>query len=217
MHESITHTLKAAVSQMANCGCDSCMAAQKVLDPDGDGDIDIGSIDDPDSDSADLTNGRDGDMKRAVEGLVERILEQKLSPVYSRLQGIAGTLARSNATQPNTSTLETLITSAITRAVEAAATASESSLDRVHAELSAVKGQVDVIANTPMPGAPVMNASAMTRPVEKTLVTDPYGRPRSSGSSVADAVAAMSMAGQLNTIDKQVDAVAAALAAQRRG
>jgi hypothetical protein len=150
------------------------------------------------------------DMERTVLALVERALH----PVYARLQSIAGTFARHNTPSENTS-IETLVTSAISRAVEGAGLATQSSLDEVRAELSAVKGQVDAVANTPVPGAPVMNAGSLPRPVDKRLPTDPYLPPQRSGSSVYDAVAALSGAGHLDTVEKQVDAVAAALAAQR--
>jgi hypothetical protein len=106
------------------------------------------------------------------------------------------------------------MTSAITRAVEAVSAANTSSLSEVRADLSAVKETVGKIADTPMPGAPVMHAGS--RPIDKRLATDPYELPASRGAT-ADAVAAMFNAGQLNSTEKQVDAVAAALAAQRRG
>lgn len=215
MHKGIGHTLQAAVSQMQNCGCDGCSAAMKQLDPDGDGDIDFGGYDDPDGDADSLYTDGDGDMSRSLESLVERILEQKLSPVYARLQGIAGTLARSNAAP--TTALDTLIDGAITRAVEAAVTANASSLSEVRAELSAVKGTVDKIADTPVPGAPVMHASSTRPPVEKRLATDPYQAQRNSGSAVYDAIAQLSAQGQLDTLDKQVDALHAGLVAQRGG
>lgn len=217
MHTSIKHTLRAAKSQMKNCGCPNCGAAMKLIDPDEDDDIDMGGYDDPDHDWQSLyTNNQttNDDMERVVTGLVERALH----PVYARLQGIAGTLAHNNAPSSQTSfAFETIVTGAITRAVEAATTANKSSFDEVRAELSAVKGQVDRIAETPMPGAPIMNAGAMPRPIEKRLPTDPYQAPVRSGSSVYDAVATLSSAGRLSTVDQQVDAMAAVLAAQRRG
>jgi hypothetical protein len=219
MHNSIGHTLHAAVSQMQNCGCEDCQAALKLIDPDDDGDIDLGGYDDPDNDWQSLYGDQSSqDMERTVIGIVERAIQ----PVYIRLQGIAGMLAKSNAvaTKPNTTTLETIVSGAITRAVEAATAANASNLDEVRASLGAVKGQVDAIANTPMPGAPVMNTNAIppqSQPVDKQLTTDPYARPERSGSSVYDAVAAMAQSGQLDTTEKQVDAVARALAAQRHG
>jgi len=220
MHTSIGHTLHAASTMMQNCGCDNCQAAMKLIDPDGDGDVDLGGYDDPDHDWQSLYGNQsttNDDMGRAISGMIERALQ----PVYSRLQGIAGTLARGNA-HSNTASIETIVSGAITRAFEnvdakLAELPSKSSFDEVRAELSAVKGQVDRIADTPVPGAPIMNAGALPRPVEKRLPTDPYQAPQRSGSSVYDAVASLSKSGQLNTVEQQVDAVAAALAAQRRG
>lgn len=222
MHDSIGHTLKAAASQMQNCGCEVCQAAMKMLDPDGDGDIDLGGYDDPDNDADQLYGGgSDGDMDRAVAAALERVLpgaiERALNPAYARLQGIAGTLSRS-FTSPAEASINSFVDSAITRAVEAANAAHESSLSEVRADLSAVKETVGKIADTPVPGAPVMHANSLPRPVEKRLATDadPYQMPISRGAT-ADAVAALFASGQLDTTEKQVDAVAAALSAQRRG
>lgn len=216
MHSGIGHTLKAAMSQMQNCGCEDCQAAMKMIDPDHDGDIDMGGYDDPDSDWQSLySGGGDGDMERKLSGLIERVLDARLHTVYARLQGIAGTLARVHAA-PTEASLHTLISGAIERAVASANEANASSLSEVRADVSAVKATVERIENTPMPGAPIQNAGSLPRPVEKRLATDPYRMPNSAGAT-ADAVAALFNAGQLNTTEKQVDAVAAALAAQRKG
>jgi hypothetical protein len=219
MHKGIGHTLHAAVSQMQNCGCDVCQDAMKKIDPDGDGDIDLGGYDDPDKDAEALYGEATDDMERTISGIVEQTLQSQLSPIFARLQGIAGTLARANAGvfSQDISSYESIVTSAITRALEAGNVATTSSLAEVRADLSAVKEQVDRIAETPLPGMPVMNAGATPRPVEKQLATDPYQRPRSSGSSVYDAISLLNGAGQLDTVEKQVEAVAAALAQQQRG
>lgn len=220
MHAGIAHTLHAAMSQMQNCGCDNCTAAAKMIDPDMDGDVDMGGYDDPDNDWQALYGESDGDAERTIAATVERVLQEKLIPVYQRLQSIAGTLARSNATPAIDSIVETSITRAL-QTVDArlADLPSRSSLDEVRTELSVVKGQVERIAETPIPGAPVQYASA-TRPpqaVEKRLSTDPYQAPQRSGSSVYDALSAMSAQGMLDTTDKQTDAIAAALMAGRQG
>lgn len=213
-HQAIAHVLKGAVAMMQNCGpdCDSCMKAQKLIDPDGDGDIDIGSFDDPDQDADDLYNGRDADMERTIVGIVERAL----APVYARLQSIAGTLARSsNPHVSNNSSLESMVTGAISRALADLPT--RSSFDAVRAELSAVKGQVDRIAETPVPGMPIMHANSIPRPVEKRLATDPYQAPPKSSSAVYNALQQLSEAGMLDNPEKQADAVAAGFLAQRYG
>jgi hypothetical protein len=218
MHESIAHTLHAAVSQMKNCDCPDCQAAIKMIDPDDDGDIDLGGYDDPDNDWRSLydKNGNPEDMERVVTSLIERSLQ----PVYSRLQGIAGTLARTNALPMN---IDSLISSSITRAFETldaklAALPTQSSLDEVRAELSAVKGRVEDIAEQPQPGGPIMNASAMPMPraIDKTLATDPISQqPQHNYGAVYEALSELAKRGGLDSIDKQVDAMAAALAAQR--
>lgn len=217
MHTGIGHTLKAAVSQMKNCGCEDCQAVMKMIDPDGDGDIDMGGYDDPDQDWQSLYGG-DANADRALSGIVERLLMQQITPILARLNGIAGSLARSN--NPITS-LETIMTSAITRAVEAASVANESSLSEVRASVDAVKATVDRIDATPVPGAPIMNAGALPRPaLPKQLPTDPmrdpYARPKSSGSAVADAMRQLSEMGYLDTEQRQVDAMAAGLLLQQQ-
>lgn len=214
-HTSIKHMLHAAAAAMRNCAddCPQCSVALKHIDPDGDLDIDLGGYDDPDNDWQSLYNDNDGDMERSIVALIERAL----TPVYARLQGIAGALSRSYTPATNTTAIESFVSGAITRAIEAATSATTSNLAEVRAELSAVKETVGKIADTPMPGAPIQNTSALPRPTDKTLPTDPYQMPYRSGSAVYDAVAALSAAGRLDTVDKQVDAVAAALAAQRRG
>jgi hypothetical protein len=68
-----------------------------------------------------------------------------------------------------------------------------------------------------MPGGPILNAGAMPRPpIEKQLATDPMSQqPRQSFGAVYDAISEMAQRGGLNTPERQVDAMAAALAAQR--
>lgn len=220
LHDSIGHTLMAAKSQMQNCaeaGCDECAAALKQLDPDNDGDIDAfgGAFGDTDNDAADLYGGNDdGDTARALEGLIERIVQTQLSSVYSRLQGIASALARSIPSVDMTS-FESLVTGAIARAVEAADAKTATSLSEVRAEVSAVKATVERIDATPLPGAPP--GPGARPPVDKQLATDPYQPPRQSGSSVYDALSRMSEAGLLDTPEQQANALAAGLLAQRQG
>ena len=232
MHEGIGHALKSAVSSMKNCGCDNCTAAMKMIDPDGDNDIDMGGYDDPDGDWQSLYGGDgNGDTARAImglSGLIEDLIEKQLSPVYARLQGIAGAIARSN-TAPTEASLHTIITGAIERAMNAATTANASNLAEVRASQETEKERVDslirrveVIANTPVPGAPIMNTNSLPRPaLAKQIPTDPprdpYAPPKSTGSSVADAMRTLSEQGWLNTEQRQVDALAAGLLLQQQG
>jgi hypothetical protein len=208
MHTSIGHTLKAAVAQMNNCGCDTCNAVSHIIDPDDDGDVDLGGLLDTDNDASKLD--ATAVNERVLTGMVERML----TPVYARLQNIAGTLAKTN-----TSNIDQVITSSITRALEALDTKlenlpSQASLDKVQAELATVKDQVVKIAETPMPGGPVMNASV----INKSLPTDPPVQQQQTYENygaVYDAIANLSRSGELNTPDRQVQAMAAGLAAQR--
>lgn len=213
MHDSIGHTLKAAHSQMQNCGCEDCAAAMKMLDPDNDGDIDLGGYLDPDNDADSLYGGSDGDMERNITGIIERILDAKLSAVYARLQGIAGTLARSNAAPTS---LDTLITGVIERTVEAVQTANASSWSEVRAELSAVKETVERIDATPLPGAPIQNTSALPRPANKHLATDPA--PAAPRGALYDAMATQfarnAQSGAYRSLDEQIQDMAAVLAVQ---
>lgn len=218
MHDSIAHTLRAAYTQMQNCGCDNCNAAMKLIDPDGDKDIDLGGYDDTDNDWQSLYGG-DGGGSAEMERTIISMLERALSPVYVRLQAIAGTIARSSNATPQIPNIEALMESTITRAMEATITATKSELGEVRSALAEVKDQVNRIADTPMPGAPILNTGALPRPtpVQKTLSTDPYQAPPRSGSSVYDAIARMSEQGMLDTPERQADAVAAGLMAQRMG
>lgn len=218
MHKSIGHTLRAASAQMKNCNCDDCQRAMQMIDPDGDGDVDMGGYDDPDADWQSLYGGSAGsedDMERAVQAIIERAVQ----PVYLRLQSIAGAFARNSTTN-----IDRVVVSSIERAVASleekleakiADLPTQSSLDEVRAELTAVKGQVDKIAEQPMPGGPVLNAPA----VEKRIPTDPIipaQTQRYSYGAVYDAISQLARQGQLDTQDKQVDAMASALIAQRR-
>jgi len=213
MHDSIGHTLKAAASQMKNCDCNDCQSALRVLDPDNDGDIDFegGFGQDTDKDAQ--------DMERVVTSLIER----SLSPVYSRLQKIAGNLSKINLSTTQTENIDTIVVSAVNRALEImdvkldakmATLSTQTSLDELRAEMSAVKGQVVKIADQPIPGGPVLNAGA----VEKKLPTDTqYRTQEPSYGAVYDAITNLARNGKLDTPDKQVEAMTAGLRAQRQG
>src|SRR5256886_4841155 len=175
---------------MSLCGCEECTEMQ-ATEPDG-----------------------DEDMERKITGMIERAI----SPVYARLQGIAGSLARSNASSNNTN-IASIISGAITRAVEAVAVKSDASLSEVRAELSAVKETVVRIDNTPMPGAPIMNTATTRPPVtDKSLPTDPVMARSTNSGATYDAMvqqfAQMSRANQFQTLDDQLAAAGRVLATQ---
>lgn len=207
-HQSIGHTLRAAATQMKNCNCDNCQAALRMIDPDNDNDIDLGGYDDPDQDWQSLYKDGD-DMERVVTTLIERAVQ----PVYMRLQSIAGSFAKSSI-----GNVDQIVEGSIQRAVAVlekkfADLATISDIDKVQAELSAVKDRVEKIAEQPVPGGPVLNASS----VEKRLPTDPpLSNSKLSYGAVYDAISQMARQGSLDTQDKQVDAMTAGLIAQRR-
>jgi hypothetical protein len=209
MHDGIAHAMRAAVSQMRNCGCDNCMKAIEIIDPDNDNDIDLGGVDDPDGDWHSLYAKQD--LERELDGTIQRIIERSLLPVYTRMQGIAATFSKYTPDNTIASVIERGLS---TLEAKIADLPTKSSLDEVHAELSAVKDQVERIAEQPMPGGPVLNTSV----VEKRLPTDTRQNitQEPSYGAVYDAIADLSRRGTLDTPDKQVAAMAAGLAAQRR-
>jgi hypothetical protein len=219
MHDSIKHTLHAASSQMQNCGCDTCQNAMSHLDPDGDGDIDIGGYDDPDNDAESLYNGKNNaDMDRAVIAALERVLpvvvERMFAPVYQRQQQLLARLAQTPEETPsfNTSELEERLTSAIVERV-----ASASSLSELRADLSAVKEAVERIENQPAVGlAPILNGS---RPVDKSFPLDRVAQGANAAPAppgvMQRALSAMQGAGMLDTQDMQTKAATLLLQMQQ--
>ena len=217
MHESIAHTLRAAMSQMKNCGCENCTGAMRMIDPDEDGDIDLGGMDDPDGDWQSLYSNKDGETDRTIEAALERLLpgaiERILAPIYQRQQHFLARLAQlpEQTNSPiDTTPLEERITALIERV------ASASSLSDVRAELSAVKETVERIERQPAVGlAPILNGS---RPVEKTFPLDRATQPAATpvqASTVAGALNAMQGAGLLDSQDLQMKAASLLLQMQQ--
>ncbi len=207
MHDSIGHTLKAAVSQMKNCNCPTCQKVMRVVDPDADGDVDMGGFDDPDKDAN--TMGAVA-TQRYLEGIIERAI----APAYMRLQVLATNLAKIDV-QKHPSIIDTTSLDRVIKELDAKLLElpTKANFDEIRTELSVVKDQVVKIGNTPMPGGPVMNASV----TEKKLPTDPQQvTPRENYGSVYEAIRNLSQSGELNSTDKQVAAGAALLQAQRR-
>jgi len=208
--------LQHARTAMDTCGCDECKNAISILDPDNDGDIDaLGGVGDLDGDAGNMqSRSLDGTLERSLGDAIERLVEKHFSSVYTRLQGIAGTLARSNATPVN---IESLVNASITRAIETidarlASLPDKASLDDVRADVSAVKDQVAKIAETPLPGAPIIHTGAP----DKRLPTDAPGPKYPTYGDTYSAIERLYNTGELNTVEKQVHAMAAGLAAQRR-
>lgn len=139
LHDATTSALASAVKMMQTCGCPTCQKAAAILDPDNDGDIDFMNIDDTDGDAADL-----GEQ-------VERVVSSAMAPVYARMQAYLGDFSRrqSDATQLN-ARLER-----IERTLGTLETLSKlDKLDEVLGMIGSVKGQIERIASTPMPGGP---------------------------------------------------------------
>jgi hypothetical protein len=210
MHDSIGHTLKAAMSQMKNCGCDGCCSAMSMIDPDNDGDIDMGGYDDPDGDADQLyADKNQGDMDRAVTAALERVLpgviERVLGPVYARQQQFLARIAQTptypEITIPSfdTAALEERLAAAIARVDSA------SSLSEVRDLLKSVKETVERVEAQPMPGGPVLNGA---RPVEKHLANDPraYAAQGSDQASVKAVLDRLQASGALNSIEAQTAA-----------
>ena len=158
----------------------------------------------------------------AICDIDDRMLtaSKELIPTGSATLSIAGTLSRNSSFPSN---IESLVTSSIDRAIETlnaklADLPTQASLAEVRASLETVKERVVKIAEQPMPGGPVLNASV----VEKRLATDPpqhqtAEQQRQSYGAVYEAIRNLANQGGLDTTDKQVDAMAAGLAAQRGG
>ena len=139
LHDATTSALASAVKMMQTCGCPSCQKAAAILDPDNDGDIDFMSIDDTDGDAAKL-----GEQ-------VERMVSNAMAPVYARMQSFLGEFSRrqsdtTHITERLASIERTLATLDTLQKLE--------KLDEVLGVMGQVKGQVERIAGTPMPGGP---------------------------------------------------------------
>lgn len=147
------------------------------------------------------------EMERKIASIIERTLQ----PVFMRLNKLAGNLSRNSDTSQN-STFDRAL-EGITSKIDALVT--NTSFDELRAELSAVKDRVVQIAEQPMPGGPVLNASA----VEKRLPTEPsqYQQVEPDYGAVYTAISNLSKSGRLDTPDKQIEAMTAGLKAQRYG
>ena len=218
MHAGLAHTLHAAAAQMRTCNCEGCQSALKQLDPDGDGDIDLGGYDDPDQDGASLyAQDVQADMDRAIEAALERLLPGAISrvmaPIYSRQQSFLARLAQVPETPGDLPLITGAITTLASRLDDLATTAS---LDEVRAAQAAVKDQVARIAEIvtridaqPAPGGPVLSGGGS--PVEKRLAGDPR---QFAGERPPDAAATRAVldrlqaAGALNSIEAQTAAAA---------
>jgi hypothetical protein len=206
LHAARDGAIKSAMQIMQACGCEECLAACHVLDPDGDGDIDFMALNDTDDDAAQAS---EDDMAERME----KALERALAPIYARQQQFLARLAQQNFDPieiPAFPSLDGLQAQLTDLQQTLARVADSTHLDKVSADLAAVKDQVDRIAAQPAPGGPLLNGA---RPVDKSLATDP--RPSqfpAQQESTLDVLNRLQQMGAFDTIEKQV--AAAALAAQ---
>ncbi len=191
MHKSRDHVLAGLREQLANCPCDECQSALRVLDPDGDGDIDIISSLDTDHDAAGGDGSGTGIMK-----YVEVQITRHMSPIVTRMNGIAARLATTDTPMPTTITQ--LSDPELTRRL-GAFEQKLAELDEVRSVLTGVKDLVERIAAQPMPGGPLINSAAL----HNQPSPDPYADPLTMETRMVEQ---LSRAGILNK-NQQIDAV----------
>jgi hypothetical protein len=206
MHEAQKHLLYGAMANAKNCGCDDCQNFIKTLDPDNDGDIDLGGYDDTDGDADDMQNRSAQASPLDITDLSERIekaLTTALAPLYSRQNQFLARLAQIDTpTSPDYGAQLESLQAEVTRLAEQVKPVSFP--DEVRAELSAVKGLVERIAAQPMPGGPTMPGAP--RPVDKRLPTDAPATQMVSPSMVEGVLDLLKERGMLDTLDKQTAA-----------
>lgn len=216
LHDARNGAITSAMKMMETCGCPECEAASKLLDPDQDGDIDLGGLYDPDGDSASV-------MARAQQGLtaeqlavITGAIERAMQPVYQRQQAVLARMTSQTDIDlvERLETLETRIATALERA-----TAPE--LATVPTELAAIKEQVERIAAQPSAGGPVLNGYSV--PVEKRLAIDPVAMNPLQGSHTTPSyeqlyqgLNAMQAQGDLQDQQKQLAAAALMLVQQQQ-
>jgi hypothetical protein len=121
-----------------------------------------------------------GNTDQHIEERVAGIVEHAMAPVYQRMNAFLGQFSRA---QNDTTAIQTSITTlsaAIERVAGTVATLlPASSLDEVRSELTDVKGQIERIAKTPLPGGPHTGRQA----VGKHLATDGSASPSEAAST----------------------------------
>lgn len=154
MHKSRDHALQGLREQLANCSCSECQSALRVLDPDNDGDVDIVPSLDTDHDGA----GGDGS---GIMKFVQTEITRHMSPIVSRMNGIAARLASTDSIMVQAPDPE------MTRRLQSLEQ-KLTGLDEVRSLLSEVKGLAEkstqlseMIAAQPQQGGPVINSAAL--------------------------------------------------------
>jgi len=195
MHKSRDHAMQGLREQLANCSCDECQSALKVLDPDGDGDIDIIPSLDTDNDHGGASGNGSGDGSTVLK-YVEAQMIRHLSPIITRMNGIAARLATTET--PTMTTVTQTVTPDPELARRLGAIEQKfTELDEVRSVLTGVKDLVEKIAAQPMPGGPLINSAALHN--QTAYTDDPL-------TQETRMVEQLSRAGILNK-NQQVDAV----------
>lgn len=153
-------------------------------------------------------------LSAELETLIQTTLERMMAPIYQRQQLVLARLATSQHEQPDFTaiqqrmdTFETNITAALERANSA------TSIEKVLAELSAVKVDVERIAAQPASGGPILNGA---HPASKQLATDRRAFSTSDqGETTMDVLSRLQRTGAFDTMDKQVAAAALAVVPTR--
>lgn len=156
MHKSRDHMLHGLREQLANCSCSECQSALHVIDPDNDGDIDIVPSLDTDHDAAGGDGSGSGIMK-----FVQTEITRHMSPIVTRMNGIAARLATTDTTTAQVPDPE------MTRRLDSLEQ-KLTGLDEVRSLLSEVKGLAEksthlseLIAAQPQQGGPIVNSAAL--------------------------------------------------------
>lgn len=162
MHKARDHAFAGLREQLANCPCEECQGALKVLDPDGDGDVDIVGSLDTDHDAA----GGDGS---GIMKFVQTEITRHMAPITQRLNGIAARLAAADTTAA-AATLSPDITRQLTTLEQRL-----TGLDEVRSLLSEVKGLAEksthlseLIAAQPQAGGPIVNSAVLRQMAPST-------------------------------------------------
>ena len=171
------------------CLCEECAALCALLDPDGDGDIDIIPSLDIDGDGG-LPDGSNQPMQGNMNYAVSSAIERQLNPMLTRVHAMLSSYAARPQIQAQP-TVE-FSTEPLERRIADVERAFDSRLTEVRSLLSEVKGLAEKIAAQPMPGGPVMT------PVDKRLATSPQ-----QGYNTQDDIAALTRASQLVPLSQE--------------
>lgn len=177
------HSMRDSAMQL--CGCDECQAM-------------CGGNDDDDAES-----------QERMKSIVEPVIERALAPVYQRHQSILARYAQFDTHYEEIRASLDELKKAQEQFIEVKATlermASATTLDEVRADLSAVKDQVDKIANTPLPGGPLQNG---VRPYDKNTPYQPEVQTATRSQVEREVLERLHANGAFQSPDDQIAAAA---------